>query len=227
MSVHFQRELARLRKSVLSVGARVEDAIDKAISALLTRDLSLAQRVMEHDGEIDQMEIEVEEQCLKIFALYQPVAHDLRFLVAVLKMNNDLERMGDHAANIAKRARYLAQRDPQPWPPELETLAHNSRKMVKQCLDALVTGNADLAREVCRFDEVVDEQKRMMTRGIRAALQDSPEYTDVFLKMMDVPRHLERIADLATNIAEDVIYITEGTIHRHHHLLSVDGDDEE
>ncbi len=217
MSIHFQRELGLLRKLILSVGAAVEDAISKSIAALLTRDGKLAEQVVGGDDEIDRLEIEVEEECLKILALYQPVALDLRFIVAVLKLNNDLERMGDHAANIAKRAAWLVKRAPVAWPPELEAMADNVKGMVKGSLDALINGNGDLARQVCAADDAVDRQRQSIAAALRAELFVVTEHRESLLKMLDVPRHLERIADLATNVAEDVIYLAEGRIARHQH----------
>lgn len=221
MSIHFQRELIKLRKHILSVGAAVEDSLSKAITAVLTRDDKLGEQVVAQDNEIDRMEIEVEEECLKILALYHPVANDLRFIVAVLKMNNDLERMGDHAANIAKRAIYLSKREPVEWPPELEVMGDNVKGMVKGCLDALINYNSDLARQVCAADDQVDQQKRTIANILRNELIAKSKHSEALIRMLDVPRHLERIADLATNIAEDVIYFAEGSITRHHHEESL------
>jgi phosphate transport system protein len=218
MSLHFHRELESLRKRILTLSTIVENAIMKAIQAVQTRDISLAEQIMNEENEVDMQEIEVEEDCLKILALYHPVAQDLRFIVAVLKINNDIERMGDHAANIAKRARYLAKRDPVSWPPELEQLAENVKQMVKLSLDALVNSDTNAARQVCRADDTVDRQKREITQALREKLLMSgsgPHESEVLIKMLDVPRHLERIADLATNIAEEVIYMVEGNISRH------------
>ena len=217
MSIHFQRDLAHLRKSILSLGAVVEESLSRAVQALLSRDERQAQEVIGGDVAIDRAEIEVEEECLKILALYQPVAADLRFIVTVLKMNNDLERMGDHTANIAKRARYLARRDPVEWPTAIVEMAENVKSMVKQCLDALINADGKLARQVCIMDDVVDTQKREIAETLRNRLLEYPEQREPLLKMLDVPRHLERIADLATNIAEDVVYMLEGSITRHQH----------
>jgi phosphate transport system protein len=220
MTVHFQRELEGLRKRLLAEAALVEEAIEQAIRAMTGRDLKLAEQVMAGDHRLDQMEVELEEECLKVLALYQPVANDLRFIVAVLKMNNDLERMGDIAANIAKRARWLARHDPIEWPYRIEPMAEAVRSMVKRALDALIEGNAELARQVCLADDEVDDQKRQMTRAVRQAMRERPDDTDALAKLLDVPRHLERIADLATNMAEDVIYLVEGVISRHQHNRS-------
>ena len=216
MSIHLQRELESLRKRLLSVSALVESQISKALRALLQRQPELAKEVMEADTEIDRLEIEVEEECLKILALDQPVAHDLRFLVAALKMNNDMERMGDHAAHIAQRAAYLCQREPLAWPDGIETMGNDVKLMVKHSLDALIEGDARLAREVCARDNIIDDQKSMIVKTLRERLKDPQIDFNALLKMIDVPRQLERIADLATNIAEDVVYMVEGRIMRHH-----------
>ena len=217
MSIHFQRDLEHLRKSILNLGAVVEESLSKAVQALLGRDDRQAQEVIGGDAAIDRAEIEVEEECLKILALYQPVAADLRFIVTVLKMNNDLERMGDHAVNIAKRARYLARHDRLEWPPAVVEMAENVKSMVKKSLDALINADGELARQVCCTDDVVDTQKREIADILRSQLSQYPDQREALLKMLDVPRHLERIADLATNIAEDVVYMIEGSIIRHHH----------
>ena len=218
MSIHYHRELERLRKSVLAEGARVEDMLVRAIRALMERDLALAEDTMSRDNDIDRMEIDVEEDCLKILALHQPVAQDLRFIVTVLKMNNDLERMADIAANIAKRARYLAKREPLGWPEEIEALAINTKAMVKQSLDSLIQSDVELAREVCAADATVNRQKSRIIEQIRERMKAEPQNIETLLKMIDVPRHLERIADLSTNIAEDVAYMVEGRIIRHSRL---------
>lgn len=220
MTIHFQRELTLLRKLALGVGAAVEEAIAGSIDALLNNDEKKAAAVLQGDDRIDRMEIEVEEECLKILALYQPVAQDLRFIISVLKMNNDLERIGDHACNIAKRARFLARHElRQPWPRAMESMAANTRTMVKKSLDALITSDPALARSVFESDDEVDAQKREVMDELRQRLNEPhpPEQTIVLLKMMDAPRHLERIADLASNIAEDILYLTEGEIARHRH----------
>jgi phosphate transport system protein len=217
MTIFFQRELEKLRKDLLALGAQVEDALAKSIHALIERDAALAEQIMAHDEEVDRREIEVEESCLKILALHQPVAHDLRFLVAAMKMNNDLERMGDIAVNIAKRARWLARHDPLDWPPQFPEMADRVKGMVQRSLDALVNANETLARQVCAEDDIVDTLKRELSAYFRERIREQPEASETLVKMLDVPRHLERMADLATNIAEDVIYLVDGTIARHKH----------
>jgi phosphate transport system protein len=215
MSIHFHRELEKLRKMILAEGALILDNLSRVVVALMERDLELAETIIAGDSEIDQMEVEIEEHCLKILALHQPVANDLRFIVGVLKMNNDMERMGDLVANIAKRARYLAKREPVGWPLDLEAFAGDVRAMVNGALDALVMGDPEVARQVCAQDNVIDRYKRRMIAALREMIQEKQEKAAILLKMIDVPRHLERIADLATNVAEDVIYMVEGNIIRH------------
>jgi phosphate transport system protein len=167
------------------------------------------------DVEVDHMEVDVEEDCLKILALYQPVAIDLRFVVAVLKINNDLERMADLAVNIARRAEYLASIPKHDVPPNLEEMARKTQEMVKHCLDAFVDGDVAVAREVCAADHDVDQLNRDMHVLIQDQIRATPEDVERLIHTLSVSRHLERIADLATNIAEDVIYTVGGEIVRH------------
>ena len=166
MTHHIERQIDHLKERILRVGTLVEEAISKSITALINRDTQLAQRVMANDEEIDRMEVEVEEECLKILALYQPVAADLRFVVAVLKINNDLERMGDLARNIAKRVAQLAGGQPHGLPPEIRTMATQAQEMVKQCLDAVVKGDPALARQIRAEDDAVDDARLQIRRQI-------------------------------------------------------------
>lgn len=215
MSMILRRELDRLRKMILSEGALVEDAIAKSISALTRRDFDLAQEVIKADEEIDRMEVEVEEECLKILALHHPVANDLRFVVAVLKMNNDLERMGDLATNIAKRAEFLATHDKIDLPTDFSKMAEKAKSMVKHCLDALVNADSKLARQVCLDDDELDEMRSQSQKKIQEAIKQLPQQAESLMKLLSVSRHLERLGDMATNISEDVIYMVEGEIIRH------------
>jgi phosphate transport system protein len=193
----------------------VEEAISKSITALINRDTSLAQRVIANDSEIDAMEVEVEEECLKMLALYQPVAADLRFVVAALKINNDLERMGDLARNIAKRVTQLEGGDPYDLPPEIRTMATQAQEMVRQCLDAVVKRDPTLARQVREEDDIVDEARQRIQRRVLQGIKDQPKNVENLLRINSVSKHIERIADMATNIAEDVVYMVEGDIVRH------------
>jgi phosphate transport system protein len=215
MSQHFLREIETLKKKILAVGAAVEERISQAITAVVKRDAALAQQVAEGDDEIDEMEVEVEEDCLKILALYQPVAIDLRFVVAVLKMNNDLERMADTAVNIARRAEYLASQPQVDLPPRLTDMTQKVQGMVKQSLDAMVQGDTALARKVCVADREVDQLNKAMHVQIQEEMRKHPDQLERLMHALSISRHLERIGDLATNVAEDVIYTVEGEIVRH------------
>lgn len=215
MSRHLQREIEHLKKKMLNVGAMVEESIAKAIAAVIRRDGSLALEVVENDEAIDQSEVDVEEDCLKILALHQPVAIDLRFVVAVLKINNDLERMADHAVNIARRAEYLAGYTEINLPSDLEVMLQRTQAMVRESLDALVHQDTTLARKVCNADQEVDQLNRQMHVLIQDQIRAHPDRVEQLMHQLSVSRQLERIADLATNVAEDVIYTVEGEIIRH------------
>lgn len=215
MSQHFFREIEKLKQKLLTLGAMVEERIAKAVDSVVKRDLALASEVIEGDTEIDQMEVEVEEDCLKILALHQPVAVDLRFVIAVLKMNNDLERMADKAVQIAKRVDHLGRYAYIPLPPSLTAMAREAEAMVRHSLDALVKEDTEMARQVCVADETVDRYNREMHRHIMEEIRQHPEDVERLFHTLSIARHLERISDLAANVAEDVIYTVEGDIVRH------------
>ena len=215
MAKHLQRQIEALKQKILLVGTLVEEAIAKAISALVSRNGELARTVIDADNEIDRMEVDVEEECLKILALYQPVAADLRFVVAVLKINNDLERMGDLARNIAKRVAFLASHERVDLPGEFRVMAGKAQAMVKQSLDALVNSDTTLARRIRDEDDEVDALQRTIRDRIEAQMRASPDRMESLMRLMSVSRHLERLADMSTNVAEDVIYMVEGEIVRH------------
>jgi phosphate transport system protein len=161
------------------------------------------------------MEVQVEESCLKILALYQPVATDLRFIIAVLKINNDLERVGDLAVNIAERAAFLATQPPLEMSFDFQKMAAKAQEMLKRSLDALVGFNAEMAEEVCLSDDEIDAMNRQVYFMVEEAIHTHPDQTESLIHTLSVSRHLERIADHATNIAEDVIYMIDGSIVRH------------
>lgn len=215
MSAHIQRELEKLKKKVLILGTRVEETLRDAVKAVEGRDADVAKRVIDHDIEIDFMEVDIEEECLKVLALYQPVAADLRLIVAVLKINNDLERVGDIAVNIAERATFLSSRSPVKVDFDFHRMSEETQNMLKRSLDALVNTDVGIARQVCIADDVVDAINRKMYIQVQDAIRKHPEDLDAFIHILSISRHLERIADLATNIAEDVIYMAHGEIVRH------------
>ncbi len=215
MTRHIERQIEHLKERILRVGTLVEEAISRSISAVINRDVPLAQRVMASDEAIDRMEVEVEEECLKILALYQPVAADLRFVVAVLKINNDLERMGDLAKNIAKRVAQLEDAGPLDLPPEIRTMAALAEEMVRECLAAVVDGDPVLARRVREQDDAVDAQRQRVRKRLLDGIKAGPDRVEALLRLNSITKHIERIADMATNVAEDVIYMVEGEIVRH------------
>jgi phosphate transport system protein len=215
MKRHLQRELESLKKQILSLGAMVEERVRMAIQSFENRDGELAQQIIVSDQEIDEAEVEVEEECLKILALHQPVAVDLRFISAVIKINNDLERVGDEAVNIAERVENIARRAPVKVPFEYGTMAEKTETMLHNSLDALVTLDADLAYRVCLSDDEVDEINRDVYDKIKEVIKAHPDRVGYLINLLFIARHLERIADHATNIAEEVIYMVEGEIPRH------------
>ncbi|MHB9036261.1 MAG: phosphate signaling complex protein PhoU [Armatimonadota bacterium] len=215
MTTHLQREIEKLKKKILFMGAEVEDNLRKAVDSLITRNTSLAEQVMASDEDMDQLEVEIEEECLKILALHQPVAIDLRYVIAVLKINNDLERIGDLGVNIAERAVYLATHAPIDLPLDFRGMAEMAQLMLKRSLDALVYSDTDLARQVRASDDEVDALNRHMYKLLEDYMRDNPSRVAESLHLLSAARHLERIADQATNIAEDVIYMVEGEIVRH------------
>lgn len=215
MTRHIERQIDQLKQKILFVGTLVEEAISKAITALINRDTALAQRVIASDDEIDRMEVEVEEECLKILALYQPVAADLRFVVAALKINNDLERMGDLAKNIAKRVGQLARSEQIALPPEIRPMAMQAQEMVRECLEAVVNADPTLARHVREQDDAVDDGRQRIRERVLRGIKETPQDSESLMRINSVSKHIERLADMATNVAEDVIYMVEGEIVRH------------
>jgi len=215
MSSHLCGAIEELKKGILALGTVVEENLLKSIRALETRDTALAQSIIDHDAEVDRMEVELEENCLKTLALHQPVAIDLRYIVAILKINNDLERIGDLAVNIAQRAEFLTLREKVDFAFDYRAMARKAERMLEMSLDALVNLDPRLARAVCAADDEVDDMNRRMLERVQGAIREDPEGLDRYLQYLLVARHLERVADHATNIAEDVIYMVEGEIVRH------------
>ena len=215
MAKHLQRDLGDLKKELLASGSLVEEALNHAIEALVNRSINLAEVVMEGDYQINQKENQIEEECLKILALHQPVAADLRFIISVLKVNNDLERIGDLAVNIAERAIYLSSHDPLKAALNFPRMADGARNMVRKSLDALIGMDANLARIVLTMDDEIDDLNREMYTTLQDLMRQSPEFIDRAVHTLSVSRYLERIADLATNIAEDVVFMVEGELIRH------------
>ncbi len=215
MSKHLQADLDQLKRELLHMGSMVEAAANKAIASIMQRDVRLAREVLEGDDAIDQRELDVEDRCLKILALHQPVASDLRFLVSTIKVNNDLERVGDLAQNIAERSLFLSSHPPIDVHIDFKHLLSSARGMLTASLDALVNEDAQLARRVCAQDSEVDELNRHMFVVLEELMQREPTSVARAVQTLSVARHLERIADLATNIAEDIVFMVEGEVIRH------------
>ncbi len=215
MERHLQKELESLKKYILSLGAMVEERVRKVIKAFETRDADTAGEVVNSDWEVDEFEVAVEEECLKILALHQPVAVDLRFICAVIKINNDLERIGDEAVNIAERVAYISKRPSIKIPVDYGVMAEKTEHMLKQSLDSLVNLDAGLANKVRLADDEVDDIHVENYDKVKVAIRVQPERVGSLINLLQISRHLERIADHATNIAEEVIYMVEGVIHRH------------
>ncbi len=215
MAKHLLREIDNLKKRILTLGMDVEESVRLATQALEDKNYELANKVIEHDIVIDNMEVEVEEECLKILALHQPVATDLRFIIAAMKINNDLERIGDLAVNLAKRARYLSDKPTIEINIDFSGMAYKAKTMLAESLDSLVNLSEALAFKVIQDDEEMDEMNRGVNRRIHEAIKRNPDQVESLLKILSCARHLERIADHATNIAEDVIYMITGEIVRH------------
>lgn len=215
MTKYFQTEVEKLKKRVLFQTAVVEENLQSAVLAVTRRDADLARQVIEKDTEIDQMEVELEEECLKILALHQPVAIDLRFIVAALKINNDLERIGDMAVNIAERAQDLNKMELRPVPFDLPRMLQQAMGVVKQSADALVNQDTSLAYDVCIQDDLLDDLHRQAYAAVKKNIRDHPDLAEFYIALLSISRNLERIGDHATNIAEDVIYMVTGEIIRH------------
>jgi len=215
MPKRLQKEIEKIKKMVLSVGAMVEERIRMSIKAIETWDAGLAEEIIRRDYEIDELEIEVEEECLKILALHQPVAVDLRFLIAVIKINSELERIGDEAVNIAHRVQNISRRRKLVLSFDFTVMAEKAATMLRMSLDALVNLDLDLAFKVLTLDDEVDRMHREVYDRIKEVMSHNPDYVGYLINLYTNSRHLERVGDHSTNIAEEVIYLIEGEIIRH------------
>jgi len=215
MSTHLHSDLQRLQRQLLYLAGEVEQNFRKAMVSLAERKQDLALSVIEADRAIDQREVELEEDCLKVLALHHPVANDLRFVTSCLKINNDLERIGDLAVNISKRAAVLTTSPPLPIPPALARMADEASRMLRESLDAFVRNDADLARRVCKDDDVIDGLHAEINRMVIKQMEAHPAEVEPYVLLLGISKSIERMADHATNIAEDVVYIVEGAIIRH------------
>ncbi len=213
---HFHDELNEVKVRLLTMSGEAEAALGLAVEALLERDAEKAREVIRGDRVIDAMEMEIEESCIGLLALQQPLARDLRMLTSALKIANDLERVGDHAVNIAQSAERLAQSRPIAPEPEIVEMARLARDMLSDALEAFIRSDAVAAREVCLRDDKVDTLHRSVFRILLTHMMEDPHMIGAGMELFLVSRNLERVADLATNIAEDVVFLVEGKSIKHH-----------
>lgn len=215
MSVHLQNEIENLKKKILTLSTLVEENVGRSVKAVEKLDEKLGQKVIDCDVEIDNMEIEVEEDCLKILALYQPVAVDLRFIVSVLKMNSDLERIGDLAVNIGERAVSLSKLQSVDVSFDFHKMFNFARHMLRDSLDSLIRLDPKLAYSVRKSDDELDAMNRSIYAEVKKNVLKDPSTVNTLIHYLLISRALERIGDHAVNIAEDVIYMVEAKIVRH------------
>ena len=216
MERHFDEELNELKSRLLAMGGRAEAIVHKAIDALKARDGALAEEIFEDDRAIDALELEVDERVIRLLALRQPVGSDLRFVTSALKISTDLERVGDHAVNIAQSAKRL-QREAEIKPlVDIPRMAVLATRMLTEALDAFVRNDAAAARRILTEDDEVDQLKRRLYEELLAHMESHPQAVARALELILVSRNLERVADLATNVAEEVVFIAEARVVKHH-----------
>ncbi|HWP02020.1 MAG TPA: phosphate signaling complex protein PhoU [Gemmatimonadaceae bacterium] len=213
---HFHAQLDNLKQRLLDMSVRAEELVDIAVEALLARDREKAEAVIEGDHDVDQLELEVEALAIELLALQQPMARDLRFIIGAIKISSDLERVGDHAVNIAQSAlRLIALKAPLLADTSIEDMARRTRRMLSDALDAFIRADGSLGRDVCRRDDQVDALHDALFRTLLTHMLADPKTINPALELLLVSRNLERVADLATNIAEDAVYLAEGKQIKH------------
>lgn len=216
MDRHFDEELQKVKKNVLEMASLVDESITKALEALKNRDLKMASEVKEIDHRIDRFEIAIEDQCIELIARHQPVGTDLRFLIGVIKMNNDLERMGDHAVNITGSVAFLIEQPRIKPVSNIWSMVVEVKKMLNDSVKSFMNNDAEMAQQVCERDNVVDEMRDETMRILLTYMLEQPDKIGSAIPLLLVAKNLERIADLATNICEDVIYIAQARVIKHH-----------
>lgn len=215
MSIHLMRDLESLHRSVLSMSAMVEDLVHRAVDELGKPNSELTQNLESRDDEVDQWDVQIEEDCLKILALHQPVAIDLRRIATVLKISAELERVADLAVNLSERALGLAASPEVHVPDKLQMMANLALDMLHRAIDAFVELDSKLAKDICNRDDHVDRLNREIIEELIQFMRKHPESIEPAMHLFSASRHVERVADHATNIAEDVVYLVEGEIIRH------------
>ena len=215
MRKQFTKELENIKKRILALGALAEERVQMALKAIDSNDSDLADKIIKSDYEIDEMEVEIEEECLKVLALHQPVAIDLRFLIAVIKINAELERIGDQAVNVAERVGVTAKPEQLDFYFHYAAMGEKVQAMLKRSLDAFIHLDYDMAFKVVLMDDEVDKIKDEAYNQIKKAISQNPDKIGYLINLFLISRHLERLADHTTNIAEQVVYLVEGDIIRH------------
>ena len=221
MSLHLQRDLESLHHEILTQAGRVEQMIYDSVSALCKRRYELISSVLAQDDVVDRKEVQIEEECLKLLALHQPVARDLRHITTILKLNADLERIADLACNIAERAEYLQGFPYFPTPDELSSMAENATEMLRMALDSFVNSDTKAAEMVIQLEARVDQQNRDVIKELEELLRQDSTQVEPALHVFSAARNIEQVADHAENVAEEVIYMIDGEIIRHKHTQLV------
>ena len=215
MTVHLQRDLDNLKKDIVHLGSLVQNSTQSVVEFLGTKSEQQLQDVLEYEDRINELEVDIEEHCLKVLALHQPVAIDLRFIIVIMKVNNDLERMGDQAVNISHRVKSLIDGPELPISLPIDEMTNAVQKMVSLSLEALVSQDPAIARKVVDMDDIVDDLNAQTYDLIRETIQANPSLVNSAMSMATISSNLERIGDLCTNIAEEVIFMVEGQVIRH------------
>lgn len=218
MPADLEKEMISLRRAILTMGASVQARVDQAFEAFLERDVDQARRIKGSDREIDEMEVDIEDECLRVLALCHPMARDLRFVLATIRIDNDMERIADHAKSIAKRVIDLGGLEPVDIPPAIYTMSQTAREMLAESLRALADEDTELARHVRECDQTVDDIQKSVFDWAQKQIPEDVSSTRTVIDVLSVIRGIERIADLATNIAEDVLFIVEGQVVRHRRI---------
>ncbi|MBU0728464.1 MAG: phosphate signaling complex protein PhoU [Proteobacteria bacterium] len=215
MPKHLEKEIDKLKKQLIIMGSIVEDMVYLATKSVIKKDARMAEEIIKRDIEVDNLEVEIEEDCLKILALHQPVAIDLRIIIAILKINSDLERVGDLAVNIAERSLFIGSQEPGCPVLDFTKMAHKAEGMLSRSIDTLINLDVKAAYRIRAEDEEMDAMNRDIYAFMKEEIPKNPQHVNTLLHLLSVGRHLERIADHATNIAEDVIYLVDARIVRH------------
>lgn len=213
-----EEEVSNLKKTLFGMATVVTEMISKSVKSLVDRNMIMAEEVIKTDRKVDKMEIKIDNLCIKIQALYQPEAQDLRTVTMIMKINNDLERIGDHAVNIAEKVMYLADKPPVKPLIDIPRMGDKSVQMIKESLDAFANRDADLAVAVCKSDDEIDMLEKQVMRELISFMVADPKTIDRAINLILIARDLERVADLATNISEGVYYIVHGKSLKHHAL---------